>query len=122
MKHIITGLLLTLMSNVGWGETYSCQYKGNQQFTQFLVREDDVFLQRFESNGKIGNFPYQIAFESDEEVRLLQVSNLRGGQMYLNKITGAWMTIQPYKMDKEGFLVQEWLLDERHGFCALLPE
>ena len=122
MKHAITGVLLTLMSTVSWGETYSCQYKGNQQFTQFLVRDGDGFRNRFEAGDKIGNFPYQIAFENDEELRLLTVTSLRGSQIYLNKTTGAWMTIHPYKMDKQGFVVKEWLLDERHGFCALLPE
>ena len=122
MRKYITGLLLFSLTGLSWGETYSCQYKGNQQFTQFLVRDGDVFLRRFEASGKIGSFPYQIAFENDEELRLLEVTNLRGGQIYLNKTTGAWMDLHAYKMDTDGLVVEEWLLDEKHGYCALLPE
>ena len=72
MKNVITGLLLSLMSTVGWGETFSCQYKGNQQFTQFLTRDGDTFVRRFESSGQQNNFKYQIAYEDDKELRLFQ--------------------------------------------------
>ena len=123
MRNIITGLLLMLMCTVGWGETYSCQYKGNQQFTQFLTRDGDTFVRRFGSPGQQHNFNYQITYEDDKELRLLQRPDLRGEQIYLNKNTGHWLTLYVYEPNvgrdesRKG-----WWVNDQGGFCALVPE
>ena len=123
MRNIITGLLLMLMSTVGWGETYSCQYKGNQQFTQFLTRDGDTFSRRCGNRGQQHNFKYQITYEDDKELRLLQRPDLRGNQIYLNKNTGHWLTLYVYEPNvgrdesRKG-----WWENDQGGFCALVPE
>jgi hypothetical protein len=118
MKHIITGLLFTLMSTVGWGEAYKCHYQGSPETTLVLAREHQVFLKRFELNGILSYQVHKIAFESDDELRLVQTPAYQGRQVYLNKETGAWMELHVTKTDKDGRIVEDWLVKEWHGYCS----
>ena len=123
MKKYITGFLLSLISTVSWSETYSCQYKGNQQFTQFLVRESNVFVNRFGIADRMTNFKFQIAYENDEELRLVQYPDLTGQQIYLNKSTGDWLKTYVYPPnDGRDESRKGWWVDDKTGFCALVPE
>ena len=122
-RSLVLGLLLLSLAGVSWGETYSCQYKGNQQFTQFLVREDDVFVNRFEIKDRMANFTFQIAYEDDEELRLVQNPDLRGEQIYLNKKTGDWLKAYVYPPnDGRDESRKGWWVYDQGGFCALVPE
>ena len=81
------------MSAVGWGETYNCQHKGYQQFTQFLIRDGATFARRRESEDKQFKFEYQIAYADDKELRLFQRPDLKGEQIYLNKTACEWLKL-----------------------------
>lgn len=107
------------MCTVGWGETYSCQYKGYQQFTQFLSHDDDTFVRRFESEGTLFKFEYQIAYEDDKQLRLLRSPDLKGEQIYLNKTTGEWLNLYVSEPSEQR---EEWLVNEQGGLCARVPE
>ena len=82
-------LTLTLLSTAGWSEAYDCQYQGHSQSSVVLAREGQAFIKRFELNGILTYLVHQIAFENDEELRLIEASTLQGAQAYLNKETGA---------------------------------
>ena len=122
MRNITTGLLLMLMSPVGWGESYKCHYQGSPETTLILAREDKAFIKRFELNGIFSYQVYNIAFESDDEVRVVQTSAEQGRHGYLNKDTGAWMELHVTKTDRDGHIVEDWLVKEWHGYCSVLQE
>ena len=52
------------------------------------MREDSVFVSRFEIEDRRTNFTFQIACADAEKLRLAQTPDLRGQQIYLNKKTG----------------------------------
>ena len=122
MKRIITALLLTLLSTAGWSEAYDCRYQGHPQSSVVLAREGQAFIKRFELNGILTYLVHQIAFENDEELRLIEASTLQGAQAYLNKETGAWMELHVTKTGQDGHIVADWLTRESHGYCSLLQE
>ena len=45
------------------------------------MREDDVFVNRFEIEDRMTNFTFQIAYADDEELQLVQNPGFRGQQI-----------------------------------------
>ena len=115
MKHIITAVAITLMSAFGSGEVYKCHYRGSPETTLVLARANKALIKRFELNGILSYQVYKIAFESDDEIRVVQTPADQGTKGYLNKKTGAWMEMHVTKTDKDGHIVADWLIKEWHG-------
>ena len=65
---------------------------------------------------------HKIAFESDDELRLVQAPAYQGRQVYLNKETRVWMELHVTKTDKDGHIVEDWLVKEWHGYRSVSQE
>jgi hypothetical protein len=123
MRNIITGLLLTLMSTVGWGETYVCTTSHNEQMV--LERIDGGFEQsgfRPESDTK---FFYKISAETDQLLVLERQTNVSDIEKYFR------MAHFIYKEDAlilrtgtsflfDQFGVPKWSHWEDEGKCVVL--
>ena len=114
MKHVITGVLLTLMSTAGWGETYLCDEASSGIDWQY-IRSGNGFTDE-------NTDTFEIIFESDIYLQLNLTGTLPDSRqafqtVYIDKATNYFFlkTLFP-AIGRRG-----WTYLTNQGTCVTLP-